>query len=53
VDFITDIVRVLEITLGTVVLGATPLHLPVPAFNWGLLPNPSGRTRSPEVDKTE
>jgi hypothetical protein len=36
-DFITDIVRLFEISLSAIALGATPVHLPVVGFGWSML----------------
>jgi hypothetical protein len=40
-DFITDIVRLFEISLGAIALGASPIHLPVVGFGWSMLVEPA------------
>ena len=50
VDWLADIVRLLDMPLSMIALGATPIHLPVVAFSWSVLPKPSHRTDSPEAD---
>jgi hypothetical protein len=41
VDWLADIVRLLDMPLSMIALGATPIHLPVVAFSWSVLPRPS------------
>jgi hypothetical protein len=52
VDWLTDIVRLLDLPLD-MILGASPVYLPVVGFSWSVLPSPSARTAEPEADETE
>jgi hypothetical protein len=52
VDWLTDIVRLLDLPLA-MILGASPVYLPVVGASWSVLPRPLARRGECEAGKTE